>query len=65
MDDKLFNKLEKSIEEAGAHLRREDDLPEENVRFMLEPDSFSIRLNHKQFAIMLGGCKFICVNGHN
>ena len=57
MDDDLFAQLQESIEEAGAHMRGEQDLPEENIHFAGEPDPRAIReklgVTQKQFAAML------------
>jgi hypothetical protein len=43
MDDDLFNDLCASIEEAGAHLRGEIDLPPEQIHVVGEPDPRAIR----------------------
>ena len=57
MDDELFSQLQESVQEAGAHMRGEENLPEENVRFEGEPDPRVIRkelgVTQKEFAAML------------
>jgi putative transcriptional regulator len=57
MNDDLFNDLCASIEEAGAHLRGELDLPPEQIHVVGEPDPRAIRthldLTQAQFAALL------------
>lgn len=57
MREELFNDLVDSIKEAGAWLRGETDVPEDNVRFVGEPDPRAIRaregLSQAEFAAAL------------
>ena len=57
MEDKLFDDLRKSFEEAIEHASGERDLPEENIHFVGEPDPRAIRnkldLTQEQFSAVL------------
>ena len=57
MDDELFNDLCASIEEAGAYLRGEVDVPPERVHVVGAPDPRAIRthldLTQERFAALL------------
>ncbi|HUF08147.1 MAG TPA: helix-turn-helix domain-containing protein [Rhodothermales bacterium] len=58
MDKELFETLSESIEEAGAYLRGDIDLPDEQVTFIAEPDPRTVRrkmhLSQSEFAALLG-----------
>lgn len=57
MEKELFEDLKTSIEQAGAYMRGERDVPEENVHFVGEPDPRETRnnlgLTQKEFARLL------------
>jgi len=57
MDDKMFDKLCESIEQAAAHARGEEDLREDQIHFVDEPDPRAIRdkldLTQREFAGLL------------
>lgn len=58
MEEKLFNELVESLEEAAAHSRGDLDLPPERIHFLGEPDPREIRarlgMTQDQFADALG-----------
>lgn len=57
MEDEMFDKLSKSIEEATAHAKGEKDLDEDQIHFVNEPDPRAIRdkldLTQREFADLL------------
>ena len=58
MDEALFEELQESIREVGAHLRDERALPADQIHFVAEPDPREIRsslgVNQEVFASLLG-----------
>ena len=57
MEKQLFEELCAGIEEAGAHLRSERDLPTESIHFLQAPDPRALRarfeLTQEEFAARL------------
>jgi len=57
MEDKMFDKLCESIEQATAHMKGEEDLDREQIHFVDEPDPREIRsklsLTQDEFANLL------------